>query len=69
MIFIMLHMYMNKYYSTILKIQDYQHEQEQKEYQIPSEPPKDLEKKLSLYIAVRLYFCYLIAKGGGLEID
>lgn len=41
-----LHTYMNKYYSTILKIQDYQHEQEQKEYRIPSEPPKDLETKL-----------------------
>ncbi len=49
-----LHTYMNKYYSTILKIQDYQHEQEQKEYRIPSEPPKDLETKLKKEISVYL---------------
>ena len=41
-----LHTYMNKYYSTILKIQDYQHEQDQKEYRIPSEPPEELEMNL-----------------------
>ena len=36
-----LHTYVNKYYSTILKIQEYQ-----KEYQIPSEPPTELKSKL-----------------------
>ena len=36
-----LHTYMNKYYSMILKIQEYQ-----KEYQIPSEPPTELESRL-----------------------
>lgn len=41
-----LHTYMNKYYATILKIQDFQHENEKKEYHIPSEPPEELTEEL-----------------------
>lgn len=41
-----LHTYMNKYYSTILKIQNYRHEQEGTEYRLPEAPPEGLASDL-----------------------